>query len=155
MPPQPANLAEAYDYLRPSAYATFLPRPRNARDDPLREPHARSPQSGCDGLSSCGCESATFLAVGEARCLGMGRDQWPGMLPLRGHDGGVNRVAWSPGTASGLATARYDQTVQIYATDIRSLMALARQRLTTAHADDGCKKYLGVDKCPSIPDLSW
>jgi len=71
-------------------------------------------------------------------------------LTLSDHSGLVSSVAWSP-DGKRLATASEDDTVQIYAMDIHDLMALAR---VTAHpSEEGCKKYLHVDKCPPFPSL--
>jgi hypothetical protein len=63
-------------------------------------------------------------------------------------------VAWSP-VGKRLATASEDQTVQVYAIDILDLMKLARQRITAQPSDEGCKKYLGLEKCPPFPKLPW
>jgi WD40 repeat protein len=76
------------------------------------------------------------------------------LLTLRGHDNWVESAAWSP-EGKRLATGSDDRTVQIYALDIRDLMALARQRLTAHPSEEGCKKYLHVDKCPPVPELSF
>jgi WD40 repeat protein len=76
------------------------------------------------------------------------------LLTLSGHGGAVNSVAWSP-DGKRLATASDDGTVQVYAMDIRELMELAGQRVTAHPSDEGCQKYLGVEKCPSVPDLPW
>jgi WD40 repeat protein len=76
------------------------------------------------------------------------------VLTLKGHGSVVNSVAWSP-DGKRLATASGDNTVQIYSMDIHNLMELARQRVTAHPSDDGCKKYLGVDKCSPVPDLPW
>ncbi|PYV32024.1 MAG: hypothetical protein DMG22_14755, partial [Acidobacteria bacterium] len=74
---------------------------------------------------------------------------------LGGHSGGVYSVAWSP-DGKRLASAGANATVQVFATDIRDLMALARQRVTAHPSEEGCKKYLNVDKCPPVPTLtSW
>ncbi len=75
------------------------------------------------------------------------------LLTLSGHNGDVTSAAWRA-KGQRLATAGADKIVQIYATDIHDLMELARQR--TAHpSDEGCKKYLGVNKCPTVPELPW
>ena len=76
------------------------------------------------------------------------------LLTLSGHSDLVNSAAWSPG-GKRLATASGDGTVQIYAMDIHDLMALARQRVTAHPSEEGCKKYLHVDKCPPFPELSF
>jgi len=76
------------------------------------------------------------------------------LLTLSGHNASVERVAWSP-DGKRLATASADKTVQVYAMDIRDLMALARQRVTAHPSAEGCKKYLHLDKCPPVPDLSF
>jgi WD40 repeat protein len=75
------------------------------------------------------------------------------LLTLRGHNSFVYSVAWSP-DGKRLATTG-DDTVRIYAMEIRDLMELARQRVTAYRSDEGCRKYLGVDKCPPVPDLPW
>jgi WD40 repeat protein len=75
------------------------------------------------------------------------------LLNLSGHSGPVYSVAWSP-DGKRLATASEDGTVQVYAMDIHDLMALARQRVTAHPSEEGCKKYLHVDKCPPVPELS-
>jgi hypothetical protein len=54
-----------------------------------------------------------------------------------------------------LATASFDGTAQVYAMDIHDLMALARQRVTAHPSEEGCKKYLHVDKCPPFPEISF
>jgi WD40 repeat protein len=74
------------------------------------------------------------------------------LLTLRGHNGEVSSVAWSP-DGKRLATASWDGKVQVYVMDIRDLMELARQRVTAHPSDEGCKKYLHVDKCPPFPQL--
>ena len=74
------------------------------------------------------------------------------VLTLRGHSNGVDSVAWSP-DGKRLATAGLDGLVQIYTMDIRELMEIARQRVTANPSDEGCKKYLQVDKCPQVPRL--
>ena len=63
-------------------------------------------------------------------------------------------MAWSP-DGKRLATGSEDGTVQVYAMDIRGLMALARERVTAHPSEEGCRKYLHVDKCPSVPELSF
>jgi WD40 repeat protein len=75
------------------------------------------------------------------------------VLTLSGHSSYVLSVAWSP-DGKRLATGSGDSTVQIYAMDIRDLMALARQRVTAHPSEEACKRYLNVDKCPAIPELS-
>lgn len=72
------------------------------------------------------------------------------LLTLSGYDGPVYSVAWSP-DGKRLATASDDGTVQIYAADIHLLMALARERVTAYPSEEGCKTYLHVNKCPSVP----
>jgi hypothetical protein len=73
---------------------------------------------------------------------------------LSGPDAPVESVAWSP-DGKRLALASDDGTARIYAMDIRDLMALARERVTAHPSDEGCKKYLQVDKCPPVPQLSF
>jgi WD40 repeat protein/DNA-binding winged helix-turn-helix (wHTH) protein len=75
-----------------------------------------------------------------------------GMLTLNGHDDHVWSVAWSP-DGKQLATASGDRTVQIYAMDIHDLMTLARERVTAYPSEDGCQRFLHVDKCPPFPKL--
>jgi WD40 repeat protein len=75
------------------------------------------------------------------------------LLTLRGHSDAVTSVAWSR-DGKRLATASKDGTVQVYAVDIHELMELARQRVTAHPPQEGCIKYLHVDKCPSVPQLS-
>ena len=74
------------------------------------------------------------------------------LLTLRGHTGYVFSVAWSP-DGKRLATGSNDKTVQVYAMDIHDLMKLASERITAHPSDEGCKKYLHVDKCPPFPQL--
>jgi hypothetical protein len=62
-------------------------------------------------------------------------------------------VAWSP-DGKRLGTASQDDTVQVYAADIHLLMALARERVTAHPSQEGCKRYLHVDTCPPMPELS-
>ena len=66
----------------------------------------------------------------------------------------LQSVAWSP-DGRRLATAGADGTVQVYAMDIRDLMTLARERVTAHPSEEGCRRYLHVDKCPSVPELSF
>jgi WD40 repeat protein len=74
------------------------------------------------------------------------------LMTLNGHYGPIVSVAWSP-DGKRLASASEDRTIQVYALDIHDLMALARQRVTTHPSEEGCKKYFGVDQCPSVPGL--
>jgi len=60
------------------------------------------------------------------------------------------RAVWRP-DGKRLASASDDRTVQVYAMEIRDLMALARERVHPS--EEGCKKYLHVDKCPPFPEL--
>jgi WD40 repeat protein len=76
------------------------------------------------------------------------------MLTPSGHTDRVRSVAWSP-DGKRLVSASQDGTVQMYAMDIRDLMALARERVTAHPSEEGCKKYLHVDKCPPFPELSF
>lgn len=66
----------------------------------------------------------------------------------------IMSATWSP-DGKRLATASEDGTVQVYAMDIRELMALARQRVTAHPSEEGCRKYFHVNKCPSVPELSF
>jgi WD40 repeat protein len=72
------------------------------------------------------------------------------VLTLKGHNGYVLSVAWSP-DGKGLATASADGTVQIYAMDIRELLALARKRVTRNLTPEECKRYFQSEKCPPLP----
>ena len=74
------------------------------------------------------------------------------LIILTGHVLPLNSVAWSP-DGKRLATASMDGTIQIYAMDIHYVMELARQRVTAHPSDEGCRKYLGVDKCPPVPKV--
>jgi WD40 repeat protein len=74
-------------------------------------------------------------------------------LTLSGHGDSVTSVAWSP-DGKRLASGSVDERVQIYATDIRDLMELARQRVTAYPRVEACKLYLNEDKCPPVPALS-
>ena len=76
------------------------------------------------------------------------------LLTLRGHSSHVESVAWSQ-DGKRLATGSRDATVLVYAMDIHSLMALAPQRVTAPPSQEGCKKYLHVEKCPPFPELPW
>ena len=74
------------------------------------------------------------------------------LLTLRGHTRYVSDVAWSR-DGTRLASASADDTVQVYVTDLRDMMALARKRVTAEPSDEGCKRYLQMDKCPAVPNL--
>jgi WD40 repeat protein len=76
------------------------------------------------------------------------------LLTLGGHHDIVTSVAWSP-DGKRLASGGSDAIVQIYAVDVRDLMALAGQRISAHPSEEGCKKYLHVDRCPPVPVLSW
>lgn len=39
--------------------------------------------------------------------------------------------------------------------DSHNVMALARRRATAHPSEEGCAKYLHVDKCPPVPELSF
>jgi WD40 repeat protein len=74
---------------------------------------------------------------------------------LSGHLYALWSVAWSP-DGKRLAAGSADETVQVYAMDIRDLIALARNRVTAHPSVEGCEKYLNVDrKCPPVPELSF
>jgi WD40 repeat protein len=61
----------------------------------------------------------------------------------------VNSVAWSP-DGRRVAMGNADGTIQVdYAID---LMKLARERVTAHPSEQGCRKYLHVDKCPPVPE---
>jgi len=75
------------------------------------------------------------------------------LLTLSGHGDRVFSVAWSP-DGKRLATGSSDGALRVYAIDIHDLMALARQRVTAHPSDEGCQKYLRMDKCPPVPNLS-
>ncbi|MGA2987098.1 MAG: hypothetical protein ABSG32_25140 [Terriglobia bacterium] len=66
------------------------------------------------------------------------------ILPLGG------QIAQEWATNEGLPLR--SSTVQIYVMDIHGLMALARQRVTALPSEEGCKKYLDVEKCPPVPE---
>jgi WD40 repeat protein len=75
------------------------------------------------------------------------------LLTLGGHSDEVRSLAWSP-DGKRLATAS-GGTVQVYAMNTRDLMALAHRRVTAHPSAQGCKKYLHVNECPPVPDLSF
>jgi WD40 repeat protein len=75
------------------------------------------------------------------------------LLTLTGHSDAVESVTWSP-DGKRLATASDNWTVQVYAMDVHDLLTLARERVTAHPSGEGCKKYLHVDKCPPVPELS-
>jgi WD40 repeat protein len=66
----------------------------------------------------------------------------------------IMSATWSP-DGKRLATANEDGIVHVYAMDILELMALARQRVTHHPSEEGCLKYFHVNKCPSVPELSF
>jgi WD40 repeat protein len=74
------------------------------------------------------------------------------LLSLNAHNTPVFSVEWSP-DGRRLASAG-EEEVQVYTMDICNLMALARQRVTAYPSAEGCKKFLHLNKCPSIPELS-
>jgi len=76
------------------------------------------------------------------------------LLILSGNSGPVYSVAWSP-DGKRLASESSDGAVQIYAMDIRDLIALARERVAAHPSKEGCKKSLNVDQCPTFPELRW
>ncbi|MGD0228098.1 MAG: hypothetical protein ABSF71_37825 [Terriglobia bacterium] len=76
------------------------------------------------------------------------------LLTVGGHSRSVQSVAWGP-DGKRLASASLDAAVQVYAMDVRDLMALARQRVTAHPSEERCKNYLNADKCPPFPELSW
>lgn len=71
------------------------------------------------------------------------------LLTLHGHGDAVVSTAWRP-DGKRLATAGSDSLVQLYALDIHDLMALARLHITAHPSDEGCQKYLHVEKCPAV-----
>ncbi len=75
------------------------------------------------------------------------------LLILYGHRQPVGSVAWSP-DGKRLATGSWDGTVQVHAIDIHDLMAIARERVTAHPSKEGCKKYLHVEKCPRVAELT-
>jgi WD40 repeat protein len=74
------------------------------------------------------------------------------LLTLAGHNDKVTSVAWSA-DGKWLASAGADGVVQVYATDIRDLMKLARERVSAHLSDQGCQRFLHVVRCPVFPDL--
>ncbi len=92
-----------------------------------------------------------LLAAEGNRGRGRGAEGRKELQTLSGHSINVESVAWGP-DRKRLVTASADKTDQVrYAMDIRDLMALARLRITADPSEEGCKKYLHVDKCPPFP----
>jgi WD40 repeat protein len=60
------------------------------------------------------------------------------LLTVGGHSRSVQSVAWGP-DGKRLASASLDAAVQVYAMDVRDLMALARQRVTAHPSEERCK----------------
>lgn len=75
------------------------------------------------------------------------------LLTLAGHQGKVLSVAWSAdGTRLAAAGADHGHwLLQVYAMDIKTLMALARKRVTRNLSPEECRKYLHLDEVPPIP----
>ena len=72
------------------------------------------------------------------------------MLTLRGHSDSVNGLAFSP-DGKRLAAASGDGTVQVYASDIRELLNLARRRVTRSFTAEECQRYFQSRTCPPLP----
>ena len=72
------------------------------------------------------------------------------LLTLRGHSDSVTGVAFSP-DGKRLASASDDNTVQVYALDIKDLLQLARKRITRSLTPEECKRYFQTETCPALP----
>jgi WD40 repeat protein/DNA-binding SARP family transcriptional activator len=67
---------------------------------------------------------------------------------LRGHHSVVFGVAFSPG-GSMLASAGADGMVRVWALALDDLIVIAQGQLTRELADDECRQYLHLERCPT------
>lgn len=75
------------------------------------------------------------------------------LATLSGHRNSISGLDW---TSDGRwLVAESAGRIQVYAMDIPDLMELARQRVTAHPSEEGCKKYLHVDRCPPFPELPF
>ena len=75
------------------------------------------------------------------------------LLTLTGQLDSILSVDWSL-DSKRLAAACEDGTVQVYAMDIHDLLELAGRRVTPHPSEESCRKYLQLEKCPPIPQVS-
>ena len=61
-------------------------------------------------------------------------------------------VIFSPGPAFGIITVIIGGSGALL---LYVAFFLYEERITTHPSDEGCKKYLGVDKCPPFRELPW
>ena len=65
---------------------------------------------------------------------------------LRGHDGAVSSVAFSP-DGSRLASVGAEGVVRVWALDLDELVRIAKHELTRALTDDECRQFLHQQRC--------
>lgn len=68
-------------------------------------------------------------------------------LVLRGSGCAVEGVSFSP-DGTKLASTSWCDGVRIWALDIEDLLEIARREVPRALADEECRQYLHMDRCP-------
>ncbi|MGH9273374.1 MAG: WD40 repeat domain-containing protein, partial [Acidimicrobiales bacterium] len=68
-------------------------------------------------------------------------------LVLRGHEGGVGNISFSP-DGTRLASVGTDGVLRVWALELDALIEIARDRVTRSLDDDECRQWLHVETCP-------